>query len=407
MEKNSLKIVNIYPLLEEKYKFKYKKKYEKIKATKIIKLILILLLFIIIIYIIFSYNQYLKISSLIKEFLNVNENSINKGNRRRIGVIGILNDQNPGNNLIKFSMYTKLKEFGFDPFIISKIRKNNDIYFLKKMVKLKIINETFSELNENDYDYIMLNSDQSWTRSTLSQVDKIAFLKFAENWTIPKFIYAASTDANYWMLTKRENEEGKRILKNFKGISFREKYMKILAEQNLDIKAEFVLDPTFLIDKNYYLDLIKDYKRNFNFNEKYILVYQLDRNINIEIFIQKVIKMFNYKIYNISIDDKNYIENFIFGINISQCVVTDSYHGTVFSIIFNKPFVSFGNKRRGIGRFESLKKTFNIKNRFITPFSNYNDIINALSEPLNINQTLLEELKNKSIKFLKSCLDIN
>ena len=73
-------------------------------------------------------------------------------------------------------MYTKLKEFGFDPFIISKIRKNNDIYFLKKMVKLKIINETFSELNENDYDYIMLNSGQSWTRSTISQVDKITFL---------------------------------------------------------------------------------------------------------------------------------------------------------------------------------------------------------------------------------------
>ena len=88
------------------------------------------------------------------------------------------------------------------------------------------------------------------------------------------------------------------------------------------------------------------------------MVYQLDRNINIEIFIKKAIKIFNYKIYNITIDDKNYIENFIFGINISQCVVTDSYHGTVFSIIFNKPFVSFGNKRRGNGIFESLKKTF-------------------------------------------------
>ena len=55
MDNNSLKIVNIYPLLEEKYKFKFirKKKYEKIKVTKIIKLILILVLFIIIIYIIF------------------------------------------------------------------------------------------------------------------------------------------------------------------------------------------------------------------------------------------------------------------------------------------------------------------------------------------------------------------
>ena len=241
---------------------------------------------------------------------------------------------------------------------------------------------------------------------TITQIDKIAFLKFAENWTIPKFIYAASTDANSWMFTKRENEEGKRLLKNFKGISFRENYIKTLAEKNLKIKAKFVLDPTFLIDKKYYLDLIKNYKRDFNFNKKYILVYQLDRNQKMERFIQRVIKKFKFKIYQVSVNDKYYIENFIFGINISQSVITDSYHGTVFSIIFNKPFVTFENKKRGRGRFESLKETFDIKNRFISPFKNYDPDISVLSKPLNIKLTLLNELKNKSTMFLKSCLGI-
>ena len=58
-----------------------------------------------------------------------------------------------------------------------------------------------------------------------------------------------------------------RYLQNFTGISFREKGMIKLAEDHLNLtkKPIFVLDPTFIIDKNYYLNEIKNYKRDFNF----------------------------------------------------------------------------------------------------------------------------------------------
>ena len=195
---------------------------------------------------------------------------------------------------------------------------------------------------------------------------------------------------------------------NFTGLSFRKKGLTKLVEKhfNLAIKPVMVLDPTLLIDKNYYLKEIHKYKRDFDFNEKYILVYQLDKNKVIEKFIKDSSIKYNCKIYNLDIKKDDYIESFIFGMNISQAVITDSFHGTIFSILFNKPFISFINKARGKGRFDSLKEVFNLEKRIIDPYFFNNLSIDLLLEPLNINQTLLEELKTFSINYLKKNLGI-
>ena len=90
----------------------------------------------------------------------------------------------------------------------------------------------------------------------------------------------ASSGSDKWFYTKKDVEVGKKLLPNFTGLSFREKGMIKLVEKhfNLAVKPVIVLDPTLLIDKNYYLNEIQNYKRDFNFNEKYIFVYQLDKN---------------------------------------------------------------------------------------------------------------------------------
>jgi hypothetical protein len=109
-----------------------------------------------------------------------------------------------------------------------------------------------------------------------------------------------------------------------------------------------------------------------------------------------------YKIYNVRLGEKNSIEKFIYGISNSKAVITNSYHGTIFSIIFNKPFVSFIFKNSPRERFISLKKIININNRIF----NYNEFpnINLLTTPLNINKTLINLLKIKSINYLKKNL---
>ena len=90
--------------------------------------------------------------------------------------------------------------------------------------------------------------------------------------------------------------------------------------------------------------------------------------------------------------------------NVSQAIISDSYHGSVFSIIFNKLFISFLNYGRGCQRFVSLKDTFNLHNRIIDS-RNSTTNLSLLLEPLVINQTKLSELKAISINFLRKILD--
>ena len=332
---------------------------------------------------------------------------IYKTRKKIIGVVGLINNSNIGNNLVKYSMNIKLKELGFKPIFIGFSSKVQNIDFLKNHVKIKEIKSSYSELREKDYDLLMVNSDQTWTghRNNTTDLLNIGFLKFAENWTIPRFVYGASLGSNHWKYSKNVEIIARRLLKKFSGVSVREKRAKKIVEKHLGIHPEFVLDPTFIIDKKYYLDLIKDFNINFNFEEKYLCVYQLDKNILLEKLIKKASQTLNYKIYKVNRYKENYIENFIFYMNISKAVITDSYHGTLFSIIFRKPFISYLNKQRGGGRFISLIETFNLGKRIIFP-KNFKKVnINLLKTQLNINQSLMKYLKNNSINFLKKILN--
>lgn len=78
-----------------------------------------------------------------------------------------------------------------------------------------------------------------------------AFLSFAKDWKIPKFIYGASIAYDKWFYTKQEEKIAKKLLKNFTGISFREKSFVRLAKKHFEINGVFVLDPTLIIVKNF------------------------------------------------------------------------------------------------------------------------------------------------------------
>ena len=82
-------------------------------------------------------------------------------------------------------------------------------------------------------------------------------------------------------------------------------------------------------------------------------------------------------------------------------MITDSYHGSIFSIIFKKPFITYLNKGRGNDRFFSLIKIFNLGQRIVDK-NNFRKVnINLLKTPLNNNQTLLNYLKNNFIFLIK------
>ena len=329
--------------------------------------------------------------------------------RKKVGIIGLPHSQNIGNNLLKYAIYIKLSQLGYNPFIVGRRYMNHNISFINQTTQLRIINESFTEIKENNFDILMVNSDQTWRKWTIGNKDPffydIAFLKFSEKWDKPKFVYGASIGIDKWEFNKNDEETAKYLLKNFTGISIREKGTIKYIEDHLGLNAEFVLDPTFLINKNYYLNLIQNYKNDIIINDSFILVYKISESISILNYINNIKNKYNYKIYWIDLNITNNIQKFIYGIYKCKGIITDSYHGTLFSIIFNKPFISFIFEDNGKERFNSLKEILNISDRIYDLNSSPN--VNLIETPLNINMTLLKYLKKRSIAFLKKNLNFN
>lgn len=106
------------------------------------------------------------------------------------------------------------------------------------------------------------------------------------------------------------------------------------------------------------------------------------------------------KLLNINIG----IEDWLTNISIAKFLITDSFHGCVFSIIFNTDFVVLENKAGGNTRIESLLRLFNLSNRIIHTYKDYEKAPKI--DWNDVNQRLMI-LKKKSINFLKENLSQN
>lgn len=346
--------------------------------------------------------KFLIIFIFLNKYIYIKFNKFNK----RIGVIGLSHSQNVGNNLLKYAIYIKLSELGYHPFLVGKACINHNISFLLKNTKVRLINE-FSEIKENEFDILIVNSDQTWNALFPRPIIyDIAFLKFAEKWNKKKFIYGASLVHDQWKFTKKDEKIAKQLLKNFSGISVREKSSVDLIKKHLGLEAQFVLDPTMLINKKYYLNLINHYKSDIFTklnNKKFIFAYILNNSEKIKNYLNSIKTKLSIKIFFLTMFHKNQIAEFLYGIINCKAVITDSFHGTIFSIIFKKPFVSFKMKNDD-NRFNDLAEIFNVKDRIIYINSTLPKL-SLLNQPLFINDTKLTLLKKESINYLKKNLE--
>jgi len=142
-------------------------------------------------------------------------------------------------------MFKKLEELGFNVTIITpgKFGKKELIFINNTFnSNLYLINKSFSDdLKERDFDYLLVNSDQTWRYSSSEYYYDIAFLKFAKNWLrVKKFVYAASIGSDrldYRIIS--DNATIKELTSNFTGISFREIGSVKLFKKYLGIKGIF------------------------------------------------------------------------------------------------------------------------------------------------------------------------
>lgn len=267
---------------------------------------------------------------------------------------------------------------------------NNDYVILTK--KLYSYNQIEKFTKKNQYDFLISGSDQVWN-SNFSFNSEIEYLTF-----IPKekrLTYAASFGVSE--LTDNEGAKIKPLLAELVNISVREDAGKQICE-NLTTRQDVTvnLDPTMLLNQNEWEKV--ECKPAFSTEKPYIFKYFLGNDS-----IDSVLEKFAKENEIIIIDVKELGKfigpaEFLYLINHAALVLTDSFHGNVFSIIFNTPFFVFERKDQNKSmnsRIETLLTKFHLEDRLITP------------EKLNINgmsfdktNAILKDERKKSADYL-------
>lgn len=330
----------------------------------------------------------------------------------KLALLNLPFDNNYGGNLQRYALMTILQRLGHDvwhinlrtlsklPFYLKPYSYSKRIfqkYILGKKIPINIeahdnllnkqrcketeifydkyINHTHECYNIYDvvnatkgqFDGIVVGSDQVWRKDMTRCLGVINyFLGFTKNWNIKRVAYAVSVGTSKPDYAQYDIKQLSHLFKSFDLVTVREEslleYFKSINWVNP--KASSVLDPTMLLDASDYDRLISCTETD-SLTVGCIYCYVLDQNENLLSSIQKhsEAEKCDYIINDLSeCLNPVSIEQWLRNIRDAKMVVTDSYHGCVFSLIFHKQFIYTGNPRRGNNRVQSLLTMFDIIN---------------------------------------------
>lgn len=274
----------------------------------------------------------------------------------------------------------------------------------------------FEDVKSYNFEGYVVGSDQVWRPNYTPSIATYFYDFLKPISSIKKISYAASFGVDHWQYSSQETENCAKLAKMFDAVSVREDSGISLCQENLNVDAVKVLDPTLLIDKREYEVLVEN--AQLTKPKGRLFTYILDRSAsNIEME-EKAAKYLNTNHFtamprkdmrNLSAENiKEFIfppvEEWINGFMSAEYIITDSFHGTLFSIIFNKKFISIGNKRRGLSRFTSILKQLGLENRLILDVSDFSpELLNEDVDWDSVNIKLEMERK-ESLDFLKNNL---
>lgn len=308
-----------------------------------------------------------------------------------IGILTLPFNKNIGGQLQGYALQEVIRQLGYRATTINW--NKYDLPFIKEYVKTVTVNsktsgDIYKSIVENKFDTIIIGSDQIWRDKWMSV--ECAFLSQFAGYKPNIFSYAASFGTPEWQWSNDTNFLISKSLRNFQDISVREEDAVNQLRDKLDVESKLVCDPTLLLPRNHYIKLCREIPEN----RGGIFTYILDNNSEHSGSIKEISERFGKRIRKVN--DPSDVKEWIAHIRDCDCVITDSYHGCVFSIIFNKPFICLGNESRGSSRFSTLINKFNISDRFST--SN----IDLLTVSPNIDY---KDFTRYSLDYLKRNLD--
>lgn len=213
------------------------------------------------------------------------------------------------------------------------------------------------------FDTLIVGSDQVW-RPCYNPDITAMFLKPIEN-NVKKIAYAASFGTDRWEYNEKQTIECRQLIQTFDGVSVRELSGVKLCKDHLDYSATWVLDPTLLLTKEDYVGLCGQINREEPFVFAYILDESEQKMDELQRFAHAKGMSLVVKSAGPQAKESDTIEQWLAYFRDAQFVITDSFHGTVFSILFNKDFFVYGNPERGNSRFTSLLHLFDLQSRLV------------------------------------------
>lgn len=364
----------------------------------------------------------------------------------KIGILTLPFNNNYGGYLQSIALYHVLKSNGLDPIVINRRKNKYKIseqihYFywgLKGVIKrsrkqpffldtekdflwrgqlmipfveknIRLSDKIYSscELEEffnNNCSALVVGSDQVWRPGFVPDIPDYFFdiVKGPQK----KIAYGVSFGNSSPNFTKAEVKKIQSLYSQIDFIGFREDSGKKVCNSFgwKNNNEHVVLDPTMLMPPEFYISLINkdDIVSTHN-----LFCYILDYNMTLVNGIKLVADYIKEDPYYIldpkKWKDKRYImpkiEDWLLGIKNAKNVITDSFHGAVFSIIFNKPFIVFANKVRGLDRFETLLGHFGLLDRIVY---DEKDFVSTFNKPIDwddVNKRLLEK-RRQSLRLL-------
>ncbi len=249
--------------------------------------------------------------------------------------------------------------------------------FEKRMNLSVITGKQARDFKNVKCDYLFCGSDQIWNPNVTDDFDPVYFGAFPMNDTPKVISYAASLGKS--IFSNKELYQMRKLLEHVDAISVREKEAQKILKDYLGIESVLVADPTILANPEVFKSLVKDVRyRN------YLFVYTLTNNPRTLQVAKQVADMKGLLIVQVngnrkSLSKSSHIiihdagpEEFLSLLYHADFVVTDSFHGTVFSNLFHVPYITIPHKTRG-GRMVSLLTELGMQNR-LTEFSDICEI---------------------------------
>lgn len=264
--------------------------------------------------------------------------------------------------------------------------------FINRIINLSPVIDTERSLKryikEKNIDVCVVGSDQVW-RPMYSPNINWYFLNFLlDDANIKRIALSASFGTSDWEFSEELTDYLRPFAKKFDAISVREMSGVGLCQKYLDVTAIQLIDPTMMLTPKDYAELVNMDRHNTYSMQGSFFSYVLDETEEKQMLINCVSEILHLSVQTLKVENHKYgpyasrkkvlkhipqpVSQWLRGFQEAEFVVTDSFHGTVFSILHHRPFVVIANKTRGLARIETLLNTFDLKDRLIGTTINCN-----------------------------------